>query len=254
MDASAFFPLGKTQCTSALANCLDAYRETLEAFLFVIRLAARSDEVRRIAKEALGNSEPDDEPEPTQKHMRRFGKLNSQNLINNSVNSFQRYFAQLVQDCIRKRPETLTSNEQVSVKDIVGLKRMKDVVELLVERRVNKLAYEGIDGIESYLKDRLGLTLFESEEERQSARVMIELRNINVHNGGIVNAIFLDRVGSERSNAFKNGKRHHVEWDEFISYASNMLVVVKRIDLAAAKKFSLKRKQLQIWHPSKDRY
>ncbi|WP_156796129.1 hypothetical protein [Brevundimonas subvibrioides] len=215
--------------------------------MFLIEQASRADQTRKIAREALGKTDPDDDPEPTQKALKRFSRTNSENLVNNSVNAFQRYFSQIVQECIRKKPDILTSNEQVPVRDIIHLKRMSDVIELLVERRVNKLAYEGISGIESYFLDRLGLAMFSNDRERQLTREFIELRNIIVHNGGIVNAIFLERVGSSPTRPFRLGKRYHIGWDDFCDYAANIIAVTSNLDKAACTKFSLRRKKFGTW-------
>jgi len=124
---------------------------------------------------------------------------------------------------------------------------MSDVVELLVERRVNRLAYEGITGIESYFQDRLGIVMFADDQERQLAREFIELRNIIVHNGGIVNAIFLERVGRSPTKVFEAGKRFHVGWDDFCTYAANIIGIASRLDQAACTKFSLRRKRFGTW-------
>ena len=234
-------------CSEPLANSFIAYRDSFDSFMFLIDLAARADRMRKIAIDALGDTDPDDEPEPTQKALKRFSRTNSENLVNNSVNAFQRYFSQIVQECIRKRPDILTTNEQVPVRDIVHLKRMSDVIELLVERRVNKLAYEGITGIELYFEDRLGLKLFASDKERQLTREFIELRNIIVHNGGIVNAIFLERIGAAPTKAFRLGKRFHVGWHDFCEYAANMISVTSKLDTAACDKFSIRRKKFGTW-------
>ena len=247
IPVESYVPTRDLLCTRSLATSFVSYRDSLDSFIFLLQLASRADEVRKIAKDALGHNDIDEDPEPTQKALKRFSRTNSENLVNNSVNAFQRYFSQIVQECIRKRPSILTSNEQVPVKEIVRFQRMSDVIELLVERRVNKLAYEGISGIEMYFRDRLGIEMFSDHNERQLTREFIELRNIVVHNGGIVNAIFIERVGPSPTKQFSIGKRFHVGWDDFSVYAANIISVASKIDEAVSAKFSLRRKRFGTW-------
>lgn len=255
LPPAQFFPSRSTVCTEPLATCLDTYHEVLDGFMFTVNLAAWSDQRTRIAKEALravdpeANDDVDDSSNTAQATMKTFRRILSQNLVNNSVNAFQRYLSQLIQECIRKNPAILTSNEQVTVKEIVGLTRMRDVVELLVERKINRLSYEGIFGFETYLSERRGLSLFETENERVLAREMIELRNINVHNGGVINPLFVNKLRGQSSRTFVVGEPHHVVWDQFVTYAANMWTIMLRLDREASRKFGLKRKRFSNWTP-----
>jgi hypothetical protein len=141
------------------------------------------------------------------------------------------------------QPRLLSSEDTVPVRSIIGLSNMKDVIQILVERRVNKLAYGSLSDIVDYIDKHLGIRLFADADREAWVKLALEVRNINVHSGGVVNAIFLDRVKDRRSETFVMGKRHHTDWALYTAFTANMVRTACEFDDAIAKKFRLVRKE-----------
>jgi hypothetical protein len=87
----------------------------------------------------------------------------------------------------------------------------------------------------------LAWNLFHDEANESLVRLAIEIRNINVHNGGIVNSVFKDRVKENCEIAFVKGERHHTSWDMYVRFAGALSETASRFDDAAVAKFKLKR-------------
>lgn len=68
---------------------------------------------------------------------------------------------------------------------------------------------------------------------------MHEIRNINVHNDGIVNSIFLDRIKFEIGINYSKGKFLNVGWDDYTKMTNIVVKEVLNFDRQARKKFGL---------------
>jgi len=241
--------------TPALNDFVNAQLEIVSAFFFMIELAHKADDTRVTAAKALIHSLADDDPDRARfeeviskpdmiaKRLADFRRVTSENLVNNTVNAFNRYISDAVQACILKQPRILSSEDVVPVKSIIGMSDMKDVIRVLVERRVNKLSYGSLSDLSEYVAKHLGVSLFQDAEQEAWVRLAIEVRNINVHAGGIVNAVFHDRVKDTRGESFVIGKRHHTDWDLYSSFAMNLVRTAHEFDDAITKKFKLVRKK-----------
>jgi hypothetical protein len=113
----------------------------------------------------------------------------------------------------------------------------------MADKKVNELAYGGLKGLEEYVKDRLGTTMFDNDDERIKLTILAELRNIHTHNRGIVNEIFLKRVGQKKFGSFDFvlDRTTHVGFEEFVILSRNAINVAMRLDTNLAKKFGVKR-------------
>ncbi len=244
--------------TPALNTFINSQLEVAAAFFFTTELASRADKTRTEAAKALMQLVDKDDPKRASyketisrpnivaKKLAQYRRVHSENLVNNTVNAFNRYLSEAIQTCIIKEPRLLSSEDTVPVRNIIGLSSMKDVIEILVERRINKLSYGSISDISDYIDKHLGIRLFSNSDREAWVKLAIEVRNINVHNGGIVNAIFLDRVRDRRGETFIAGNRHHTDWTLYTTITANMVRTACEFDDAIAKKFKLVRKKRPI--------
>ncbi len=258
-----FYPPSKTVCTAAFSRFLSDYHENLDSFLFVTRVVSRADETRVVASKALlPLARNDGEREKYQKSIdnesvvfdqfKKHSKIHSQNLTNGSVNAFQRFFSGLVQSVALKRPETITSSAQVKIEDVIKFSSHRKLIEFLVDKKVNELAYGGLQDMERFFVERLGIAMFEDEVERSLLRLFIEARNINVHNGGVANSIFAGRVGTIDGFNYTVGKRFHVDFDDLIKLSENAMRVAMRLDREVAAKFRMQVKAHSTWAKKKN--
>jgi hypothetical protein len=253
-----FMPDRTTLSTEPFSQFLAEYRSNVNAFFFITNVVSRVDSTRVIAAKALlpgakTNEERDSLQASVENHDETLKALNkhagvmSMNLTNGVVSAFQRYFSSIVQAAALKQPLLLASSQQIRVDDILRFSRHRDLVSFIVDRKVNELAYGGLIDLEKFFSERLGVRMFDSNDERERLRLFIEARNINVHNGGIVNDIFLSRAGSVEGFQYTRGKRFQLDFDELFTLTVNAMKVAMHIDAAVAAKFRIKRKADIKW-------
>jgi hypothetical protein len=252
-----FYPQRTTVCSQVFSRFLVEYHENLDSFFFLVRIVGQADEGRVRAAKALagmGNTEDKEkyekiaaDPDRALRQLTKFSRVQSRNLTNAAVNGFQRYFSEIIQAAILKKPESLRSSETVRIDEVLRFRRYSDLVSFLVDKKINELSYGGIRGMEAYFRDRLGIEMFSDEKQRALLTAFIEIRNINVHNGGIVNDLFLNKVGKVNGFDFDKGKAYHVDMDTLVLLSDNAVRTALDIDQSVAKKFKLQRKSHMLW-------
>lgn len=251
-------------CTRALYRFVHDYNETIRFFFFTISLATKADEMRLIASKTLAKNgaKPEDtqryeealaNPSPIFDELKKFGNIQSQNLVLRTTNAFLVYYSEIIQAAILKKPDILKSKQTIRWDELLGFTRFDEVVRYLIDKKVNELSYAGLGQMEEFMFDRLGLAGSITDEQRALAAIFVEIRNIYTHNRGIVNGIFLARVKEHMEFKFVDGKYFHADFDTFSKLSGNCLEVAYAIDEAVAKKFGLKRKRYSVWRGDKNK-
>jgi hypothetical protein len=262
--ADVFYPHRNTVCTDAFSRFLGEYHANLDFFFFVIQLVGRADENRLTASKALISAESDPikrvhyekslaNPDATLNQLKKHSTVQSRNLTNGIVNAFQRYFSAIINAAALKRSEMLSSSQTVRIDDILRFTRHKDLVAFIIDRKINELSYGGLIDMEKYFSDRLGIRMFDEDRQRDLLRLFVEVRNINVHNGGIVNDLFASRVGQVEGFPYAKGKSFHVDMDALVTLSENAMRVALHIDAVVGSKFGLQRKAHNLWRKSSNR-
>jgi hypothetical protein len=253
---SLYNPRGTGRCSDPLYRFLSEYDDILQAFFFTVLTAARFDEVRTIAARALalGQLPKDAQVEPADidkdwgkgeafKRVQKFSPLFSRNLVVGMANNFFSYVSEMLQHVLRRKPEVLRSSERLTNEEVLQFTRVKELIAYMADKKVNELAYGGLRGVEEYVKDRLGIAMFDNEDERIKLTILAELRNIHTHNRGIVNEIFLKRVGQKKYGDFDFtlDETTHVDFEKFVILSRNAIDVAMRLDANLGKKFGVRR-------------
>ena len=251
-DPKCLYIMPPKQMSDPCSRFFHHHDELWGFIFFITQLATHTDEGAKIAAEALHHGASDEEKEDLKETMergagaikvlRRFRQLIYQTMVCRAVDNYLTYIAELLALIFRTRPETLKSNEMVRFDELLQHSKMEDFIGALAEKRVEKLSYKGIRDMSSYFQERLGLELFDSEDDLKRAVFLIEVRNIIVHNRGIVNRIFKSRVPwfpAELGEYIKLKRDDdHLENDVF----ANVTFLAKSvcdIDQRAAEKFRL---------------
>jgi hypothetical protein len=208
------------------------------------------------AKALMGGAKPEEkeslqksanDPDAALRQLKRFASVQSRNLTNATVNGLQHYFSEIIQAAALKRPEMLRSGETLRVDEILRFKRYKDLVTFLIDKKINELSYGGIKGMEPYFRDKLGIEMFGKDRSRILLTTFVEIRNINIHNRGYINDLFLSKVGKVDGFNFAKGKYFHVDMDMLKLLSDNAIETALELDHAVATKFGLQRKSHERW-------
>ena len=237
---------------------LKDYYNVLELFFFTLDLAHRADKAALGASKALiSYAKSDDEreryqstidnPSRTVKKFSEFGALNSRNLTVNIVEAFLWYISASIQSAMKKRPELVKSGESVKIEDIFEIRSKRDIVNYLIDRKINSLSYGGMSKIEKFISDSMGIALFPTNEDRELMQIFVEVRNIHVHNRSVVNKVFLGRTTQHEKFKFFEGKRAGLDFDELIDLTRVCVQTAIDLDTTICTKFKIKQKRYPTW-------
>lgn len=107
-----------------------------------------------------------------------------------SIDNFVIYFKEILAEVVYKRPEILRSKDQERLDFILDYESMSDLLKAISEKKIEELFYRGINDIERFFKDRLGIELFKDDEFRKIINKLIKQRNLIVHNRGRITKEF----------------------------------------------------------------
>jgi hypothetical protein len=249
-------------CTHSMCMLRHDLFNAFSNFFLLVELTSFSDEAsKKFSKVLVPFAKSDEErkryeanstgPNRGLEKLKRFSRVNSKSLTNSCIDLFLWYIADVLKTAIRRRPDLLRSNEQIKVDEVLDYTNRKELIDFLVDRKINALAYGGIFGIEAYIKERLGLNLFPTEVHRNTLKFYNEVRNVNAHNRGFANSIFIKRVNGTLPHKFVEGDYVDVDFDDLSNLCTIILETVQEFDKQIARKFSIRRKKFKS-HFSKE--
>jgi hypothetical protein len=238
------------QPTEALIRFLDDERSLFGLITFVGGLITGADRTVLIAAEALVDSAISDEEE-RQRHQEvidrgggdarrtmqtHFAQLFTQIVFQRAVDNFLVYVVELLRRVFVERPEALRSSETIKVEDVLRWSTMDDLVQALVERRVERLAYLSLTDLQDDLIRSLGLELFGDQTDLSRAVRLVATRNLLAHNRAIVNERFLRQVPD---STLTIGEPILLNGDDVLADLEFLSEAAKRIDAVAISHFGL---------------
>lgn len=250
-DAEVF----PTQGTASLERFYTDHVRLMGFVAFVAELATRADDVVRIARKALAEGEEEHDFSDLDEggalaRFRRNRQLILEMVLTRGVDNFLVYLSELLSFAYRAQPMMLLSRlraseghdaqgqESVPLAFVLEHTTIEELVDALVERRINALAYRSVRDLHVYLEGQLGLRLFESEDDLTRAVELIEQRNLIAHSRGRVNRIFLSRVPNP--NRYTLGQELVLVTDEVFGGVHFLAMAAAGVDERAASKWHLK--------------
>ena len=112
------------------------------------------------------------------------------------VDNFLSYISGLLFEIFVQKPETLRTKEKIDVTIALDFTEKEQLIHYLAEQKVNELAYKGITELSEYLDSTLGFPLVENKAELSEINRIVQIRNLIIHNRGIVNKRAADKCPS----------------------------------------------------------
>jgi hypothetical protein len=237
--------------TEALQRFLTEERSLIGLITFFGHLVTRADEMAVIAAKALLNT-PDldgkdrvEELEATVEEggagirklmQKEFANLFTEIVFQRAVDNFIVYISELLRHVFAERPEALSSSETVRIAEVIKCSTMDELVQGLVERRVERLAYLSLADLQDDLVKTLGLRLFDDPDDLARAVRLVAMRNLIAHNRAIVNERYLKQVPS---SPFPLGDPLRLNADAVLDDFLFLSVAAGVIDASAIEHFRL---------------
>lgn len=152
------------------------------------------------------------------------------------ITLFEAALSDVVRASLLHMPKMLKSRRQMSYEEILSEADMSSLVKKIVEKEISDLTYGSVEEFVDYLKVKLNLPIeFLPEEIVQLSRCK-GLRNLLVHNQGVVDARFLkDRLDAQ----YALGDSVVIDLDDWDSAHQLFGRVIKALENSVVRKFRL---------------
>lgn len=155
-----------------------------------------------------------------------------------SIDNLLTYFKEILAEVIIKKPSILKSRETERLDFILDYDSIEELQTAIAEKKIESLFYGGIDKIESYFEERLGVNLFKTEELKSEFNQAIKNRNLIVHNRGIISKEYLKefpkirlKLGDIIKISYEDISRVNLILLNFVAYLDNELATKFNLDL-----------------------
>ncbi len=240
------FPPAPARGTEAAGAYLKATHSDSAFFHFIVHIVLTVDHVAYLADPALTGKQDDEvldaaelaktNPGSATKFLRKNRQALLEMFLSRLVDNFQKYLVDLIRTVLRARPAMLsTSQQSLTLEDVLGYSTIDDLVHDVIERKVNSLSYEGFPDLYKWCVDR-GIPIQVSDSDRNVVVELIATRNVIAHNRGLIDDRYLRAVTQPR---FQIGTPRTLSVDDLSSGVALFHRVVFDTDDASLKKFGL---------------
>lgn len=150
------------------------------------------------------------------------------------IDSFINYFKEVLAEIVMKNPKILKSSEKESLDFILSYTSYSDLINALAEKKVEALFYGGINDIQKYFKERLGVELFETNY--QEVNLLVKQRNLAVHNGSKISKDFVRQFPDEN---FQENMLLAFKFDYIEKLVLALYKITNDIEAILSSKFNL---------------
>ena len=174
---------------------------------------------------------PNSTAEPTENQE---GKILSRILFSSAADNFESYLSDLLYEIYLANPNTLKSNEQVTVKDVLECADLREFIDSWARRKLAKLERGSVKGFIKENKQIRDLAVIDSAQQHELEKVL-QIRHLYTHKNGIVDDKFLKYFPGQ----FNLNEEHQLSVEGMIESFDYLASTVHRIDSAAVAKYRL---------------
>ncbi len=162
------------------------------------------------------------------------GKILGRILYSSFADNFETYMSDLLYEIFLAKPETLKSEQTVTVKEVLNCTDLQDFIEYWAKQKIGKLQKGSVKGFIEDTPQIKKLNVLEKNEIEEIDK-LLQIRHLYSHRNGIVDEKFLKFFPNieELNSEFIISIRDIVEKLEYF------LNIVNRIDEKAIEKYSL---------------
>ncbi len=161
------------------------------------------------------------------------GKILMRILFSSCADNFETYLSDLLYEIYLAKPETLKSDETVTVKEVLECVDLQEFISYFAKKKLSKLKRGSVTAFLSENKQIEKLNAVNNEQQKEIERIL-QIRHLYAHNNGIIDEKFLKYFPE-----FNLNEQHEMSVDETLVYLDYLSTVVSQIDTAAIHKFNL---------------
>jgi len=162
------------------------------------------------------------------------GKILMRILFSSCADNFESYLTDLLYEIYLAKPETLKSNQTVTVLEVLQCADMQEFVVYFAKKTLSKLQRGSVRGFikENKQISKLGAI---DEAEIESIEKYLQIRHLYSHRNGIVDEKFLQYFGG----AYILNQEHLLSLDEMLQKMTHFATIVNKIDTMAIAEYNL---------------
>ena len=157
--------------------------------------------------------------------------LMSENLLIEVIAIFEDYLQLLVRNVLLQKPELALSKEkQISACELLQHDNIEELRTVLIDEKIRQVMYKSIRNIIRFLSRGFQVKLDFEDKTFDNLYYWKEVRNILIHNRGIINESFLTSVRNmEVKNQYVLGERIKHSIYDVIKFAEEIKILANRI-------------------------
>lgn len=174
---------------------------------------------------------PDD---PEQVTVNPEGKVLTRILFSSIADNFETYLSDLLYEIFLAKPETLKSQKQVTIKEVLDCADLQEFVHYWANKQIGKLQKGSVAGFveeNNQIKSLNAIDEFQKEEIEK----ILQIRHLYSHRNGMVDEKFLKYFSGD----FELNSEHEMALKEVLDKLVYLALVVDKIDSSAIEKYSL---------------
>ena len=153
-----------------------------------------------------------------------------------TIDNVLTYFKEILSEIVLKKPQILKSKETERLDFILNFSTIEEMQVAIAEKKIEALFYAGFDKIETFFRERIGINIFETEEQKIDFNNAILSRNLIVHNRGIVTKEYLKKIPKSELTI---GEKIHSSYENISTLNISICNFIARIDKILIEKFDL---------------
>jgi hypothetical protein len=210
---STIFKTSRTSCTAARAKLLDHY----ESVLLIL------DDLSKLVY-PKGATVPTDNAE---------GKMLMRILFSSCADNFEIFMSDLLYEIYLAKPETLKSNAQVTVKEVLDCTDMQEFITRYAKSKLKKLQRGSVKGFIADNKLIKSLGVFDAATQEEIEK-LLQIRHLYAHQNGLVDERFRECFPAANLN-----DEFRMTLDEFLSRVEYLAQAIEAVDTAARSDYQL---------------
>ncbi len=162
------------------------------------------------------------------------GKILSRILYSSFADNFETYMSDLLYEIFLAKPETLKSEQTVTVKEVLNCTDLQDFIEYWAKQKIGKLQKGSVKGFIEDTPQIKKLNVLEKNEIKEIDK-LLQIRHLYSHRNGIVDEKFLKFFPaiSELNSEFI------ISINDIVEKLEYFLNIVNKIDEKAIEKYNL---------------
>jgi hypothetical protein len=250
----------KSICSKVYFEFHEEYEKVIKLYLFIVSSAFRLDKQREIALDALLKSSAENTSErlkleedmkiksPNFKNLRKYNTLLSRYLVTNCADLFITYCKDIVKNAMYYNPSIIQDREfSMKLGEISNFRKMTDYRKYVIEEKIAKIA-DDIKNIESEMSKTVHIENILEPNKNPLIKIFINLRNVQVHKKGLIDKKFIRETPKHEKFQFVEGRKFHIDFDDFTILSENCLKTALRIDELISKKHKILRRKPDYWN------